>query len=328
MLRSFSFLFLFNVMFMFFGSVLFGREVPYKEGEMIVQLKKDVSIKTWEEQYSLLNLKAVKSLSRRMNIWLIKFDSKRVSSESALSLVRSDNAVIAAQFNHYVKLRSVFPNDPYFNEQWALHNTGQSGGTPDADIDAPEAWDLATGGTTSLGDEIVIAVIDGGVDLNHPELNFWKNTAEIPNNGIDDDNNGYVDDYDGWNAYNSTGNIPVSEHGTHVAGIAAARGNNGQGISGVNWNVKVMPIAGSSQTESIVVEAYCYVLEMRARYNETNGDSGGGTNKYLNKSNSITDRLKVASSPQETPVLNPAGIHPANWCSQFPASSTPCQGRV
>src|SRR5690606_9496705 len=101
-----------------------------------------------------------------------------------------------------------------------------------------------------------------------------KNTDETPNNGIDDDNNGYVDDYDGWNAYNSTGNIPSANHGTHVAGIAGAIGNNEIGISGVNWNVKTMPIAGSSGNEATVVEAYAYALEMRARYNETDGDEG------------------------------------------------------
>lgn len=151
----------------------------------------------------------------------------------------------------------------------------------DADIDAPEAWDITTGGITALGDTIVLAIIDDGSSLSHNDLDFWKNENEIPNNNIDDDNNGYIDDYDGWNAYSSNGNIPTGNHGTHVTGIAGAMGDNGTGISGVNWNAKLMPIAGSSGWESIVVEAYTYVLDMRALYNETDGEQGAfvvGTN--------------------------------------------------
>ncbi|MBT4576469.1 MAG: S8 family serine peptidase, partial [Candidatus Cloacimonetes bacterium] len=121
---------------------------------------------------------------------------------------------------------------------------------------------------------LVIAVVDGGCDLTHEDLNLFKNVHEIPNNGVDDDNNGYVDDYDGWNAYNHSGNVPTDSHGTHVSGIAGAIGNNEIGVAGVNWNAKIMPIAGDSPVESIVVEAYGYVLEMRKKYNETDGEFG------------------------------------------------------
>ncbi|HPI32651.1 MAG TPA: S8 family serine peptidase, partial [candidate division Zixibacteria bacterium] len=171
-------------------------------------------------------------------------------------------------------LRSTFPDDSSFGQQWALHNTGQTGGVADADIDAPEAWDLTTSGTTADGDQIVIAIVDRGYDLNHPDISFFKNTHETPANGIDDDGNGYIDDYDGWDAYSNDGTLPASDHGTHVAGIAAAIGNNGAGVSGVNWQVKVMPIAGSSTSEATVVAAYAYALEMRAQYNESEGALG------------------------------------------------------
>ncbi|MFQ5499205.1 MAG: S8 family serine peptidase, partial [Candidatus Zixiibacteriota bacterium] len=223
------------------------------------------------------NLKRAKLLSRRMNIWLYTYvhaNLKAADHEQVLSAVRLHSDVEIAQFNHYVQERQTIPNDPSFTNQWALNNTGQTGGTPDADIDAPEAWDIAVGDTTAKGDQVVVAIVDGGCDLNHVDIDFWKNTDEIPNNGLDDDGNGYIDDYDGWNAYNSNGNVPSSSHGTHVAGIAAAIGNNGTGVSGVNWGVKVMPIGGSSGTESIVVEAYGYVLELRATYNATNGVMG------------------------------------------------------
>ena len=120
----------------------------------------------------------------------------------------------------------------------------------------------------------MVAVIDGGADWIHEDLNCWENAHEIPNNGIDDDGNGYIDDFHGWNAYNHNGYVGSNNHGTHVSGIIGAVGNNGKGVCGVNWNVKIMPIGGSSSNESIVVEAYSYVLEMRARYNETDGEEG------------------------------------------------------
>lgn len=246
----------------------------YKEGDLLIQFTRGVDVQKFAEQYHDMQLRPVKLLSRRMNIWLFEYDPRSRAASGALASVQGSNVVLNAQFNHYVTERSVIPNDPQFAQQWALNNTGQTGGTPDADIDAPEAWEIATGGLTSLGDTIVIAVVDGGVDLTHPDLFLFKNKHEIPGNGIDDDGNGYIDDYHGWNAYNSNGNVPSNNHGTHVSGIAAARSNNGVGVAGVNWNAKVLPIAGSSGTESIVVEAYGYALEMRARYNETNGDSG------------------------------------------------------
>ena len=265
----------------------------YREGELLVWLKPGVPISQLTARVPrAMGLQPVKPLSRRLNIWLMRFDPQAMADRDALFQVRTLPEVVAAQFNHYVKIRppkpgtlralgvrpqqkrATFPNDPRFDEQWALHNTGQTGGTPDADIDAPEAWDLTTGGTSAQGDEIVVAIIDGGFDLSHPDVSYWKNTAEVPNNDLDDDGNRYVDDYDGWDAYDSDGTLPLDDHGTHVAGIAAAVGNNNTGVSGVNWGVKVMPIAGASGVESVVVEAYSYVLEMRARYNETNGAEG------------------------------------------------------
>jgi subtilisin family serine protease len=170
------------------------------------------------------------------------------------------------QNNHTnIVLRESIPNDPYYSQQWAP-----------AIMNLPQAWEeFTTGGVTATGDTIVVAVIDGGMDWTHEDLkNCWENSHEIPYNGIDDDNNGYIDDYRGWNAYNHNGTVGSNQHGTHVSGIIGAVGNNETGVCGVNWNVKVMPIAGSSGNESVVVEAYSYVLEMRARYNETNGEEG------------------------------------------------------
>ena len=215
-------------------------------------------------------------LSARLRIWLMDLPPQ-ADEAATLRQVQAQPGVTLAQYNHYIQPRQAlqtFPNDPDFGDQWDMHNTGQNGGLPDADIDAPEAWDLTTGGLTAAGDTIVVAVIDGGIDLGHPDLNLWKNHAEIPGNGLDDDNNGYIDDYDGWDAYDSDGSLPGDSHGTHVSGTVSARGDNGLGVTGVNWHAQVMPIAGSSGQEATVVEAYGYALEMRARYNQSQGAEG------------------------------------------------------
>ena len=155
--------------------------------------------------------------------------------------------------------------DPYFNKQWALENTGQRGGTPDADIDALEAWGIETGST-----DTVIAIIDTGVDYNHPDLaeNIWINENEIPINGIDDDGNGFVDDVRGWDFVDND-NVPIDDfgHGTHCAGIVAAVGNNSIGISGVCWNCKIMPI----KTLNFFGQAIFINIALSIRYAADNG---------------------------------------------------------
>jgi subtilisin family serine protease len=142
-----------------------------------------------------------------------------------------------AQFD-FIYHAFITPNDPLFTNQWALNNTGQPGGTPDADIDAPEGWDIQ-----SQAPNIVVAVTDTGARLTHEDLteNLWVNAGEIPGNGIDDDGNGYKDDVHGINAITESGD-PSDDagHGTHVAGIIGARGNNDKGVSGVAWQLKLM----------------------------------------------------------------------------------------
>ena len=246
----------------------------YKEGELIVMLDENVNVEHFTNEFSDINLQPKQVIFRDYNIWLLEYNTSKSQPVDALLSIMRKKEIRVVQFNHYIQLRQTFPNDTRFNEQWNMHNTGQSGGTPDADIDAPEAWDISTGGITSLGDTVVVAVIDNGFYLAHQDLNFWRNWEEIPNNNIDDDGNGYIDDVNGWNAYNNSGNITSATHGTHVSGIAGAIGNNNQGVAGVNWNVKVMAVQGSSTTEATVVAAYGYVLKQRLIYNQTNGLHG------------------------------------------------------
>ncbi len=139
----------------------------------------------------------------------------------------------------YVAKTIKLPNDPLFNTQWHLLNTGQSFGSLSFDVRAPEAWKKQSGSP-----KITVAVIDGGVDIKHPDLinNIWINQKEIPNNGIDDDKNGFIDDTNGWNFVDSNSSVIPSEHGTHVAGIIGAEGNNNIGVTGVTWDVNIMSL--------------------------------------------------------------------------------------
>ncbi len=208
-------------------------------------------------------------LSKRAHVSLIEFNPNQLTVKEAIELLKNDERVSIAQPNHNnIKLRSTVPNDLEYPVQWSLGNSAT------ARIYAPEAWDITTDNVTQSGDTIVMAVVDGGMEMNHIDLNLYKNKHEIPNNGMDDDHNGYIDDYDGWNAFSHTGNIGPDDHGAHVAGIMAARTNNAEGIAGIVWGGKILPIQASSTNEAIVLEGYGYALELRSKYNETNGDSG------------------------------------------------------
>lgn len=249
-------------------------------GECIVMLKgeakKESFIQSITNSGQLGGFEIKSVVSERYKIFVVSFDPAEFNSETALRELQANEFVALAQFNHTIEQRAT-PNDPSFStEQWSLNNTGQTGGTPDADIDAPEAWNITTGGLTALGDTIVVAVVDGGMRITHPDLvpNLWRNYQEIPGNGVDDDGNGYIDDINGWDAYANDGSIPNNNHGTHVGGIIGARGNNNLGVSGVNWNIKIMPVAGSSGNEATVVRAYGYVAVMRERYNNSSGTTG------------------------------------------------------
>ncbi len=174
------------------------------------------------------------------------------------------------------------PNDPSLWRLYGLNNYGQSGGTTDADLDAPEAWDITTGSR-----DVVIGVIDSGVDINHPDLaaNIWVNPGETPNNGIDDDGNGFIDDVNGWDFYDDD-NTPNdgNGHGTHVAGTIGAVGNNNSGIAGVNWEVSILPLRflgndGSGWTSDAVAAVnYATMLKRDFGINvaATNNSWGGG----------------------------------------------------
>jgi hypothetical protein len=299
---------------------------PYAEGQIMIKLFSDLPYSQEQmlnkvlQDFQPVELGMVERLSDRLDIFLLSFNPSLVDDQRLLNDIKIHPYVEMAQFNHFIQQREMIPNDNYFELQWNMHNTGQSGGNADADIDAPEAWDLGTSPVTATGDSIIVAIVDDGFDLTHPDLKFWKNHDEIPGNGIDDDSNGYVDDYNGWNSWTNSGTLVEKDHGTHVSGIAAAIGNNGTGVTGVNQHVKILPVVGSATVESIVVAGYAYVLEIRAEYNETNGEKGAfvvSSNCSFGVNNGFPEDFPIWGAMYDSlgmqGILNAGATANANW---------------
>lgn len=161
------------------------------------------------------------------------------ASATLSSLLVRHPLVSYSEPNYRYRLTAI-PNDPYFKNQWGLHNIQHHHARFDADIDAPEAWQRHQGSK-----KVIIGIIDSGVDYLHEDLrqNIWINPREIPGNGKDDDGNGFIDDVRGWNFYDSNNDpMDVYSHGTHVSGILGAMTNNSIGVAGLDWAVGIMPV--------------------------------------------------------------------------------------
>ncbi len=253
-------------------------EMPYLPGEVLVMVDDNAFINKVVQQNAIVNgvsteISVKKKVSEPANIWLLSFDEAKISHERILEKLRSTPHVQIVQNNHIVHDRATTTNDPGLSDQWHHINPN------DSDIDSDLAWDITTGGTTATGDEIVVCVLEGGgSDWDHPDLiaNHWVNSNEIPNNNIDDDGNGYVDDYNGWNEPDGDDVISPGSHGTQVSGMIGAVGNNGSVVTGINWDVKIMQVQNTNtlSNEAAVVAAYTYPLVMRQLYESTSGSKG------------------------------------------------------
>ena len=205
-------------------------------GQLVVGFDDDVS--------SSVQRKTVTKAGGRIEDHVDSIDSLVVTprgSRSAEQVADELSQAAPVEFvePNYIVRSSRLPNDPGFDRQWGLRNTGQQGGRPGADIDAATAWDALVGG------DVTVAIVDTGIDYGHADLapNMWINPGEVPGNGVDDDHNGYVDDIRGYDFANEdTDPYDDASHGTHVAGIIGARGNNGVGTAGVDWNVRLLPL--------------------------------------------------------------------------------------
>ncbi len=198
-------------------------------------------------------------------LWLVAFSEPKLDTvpRAVSRLAKLKEYILVVEPDHIMTAQAT-PNDSSFGILWGMHNTGQSGGTVDADIDAPEAWDLSTGSRS-----VIVAVVDTGIDQTHPDLvaNLWTNPGEIASNGIDDDGNGYVDDTRGWDWVNSDNNPNDDNgHGTHCAGTIGGTGNNGAGVSGVCWQVSLLGLkflnSSGSGFESDGAEAIAYATDL------------------------------------------------------------------
>jgi subtilisin family serine protease len=211
---------------------------------------------------------------------LAKFKVSGMSTKEAIERLKSHQAIEYVEPDYRVSIASA-PNDPRFDELWGLNNEGQTGGIADADIDAPEAWEISIGSR-----DVVVGVIDTGVDYSHSDLadNAWVNTGEIAGDGIDNDGNGYIDDIHGINAITDAGD-PMDDqgHGTHVSGTIGASGNNSTGVVGVNHEVsivgcKFLDAAGSGST-SDAIKCIDYMVNLKnsgVNLRVLNNSWGGG----------------------------------------------------
>lgn len=213
----------------------------------------------------------------------------------------------------------VTPDDPLFAELYGLNNQGQTGGTSGADISATDAWEKTTG-----SDDVVVAVIDTGINIDHPDLrdNIWINEDEVASNNTDDDGNGYKDDVTGWNFYDDNnkvfGDAENDSHGTHIAGTIGAEANNGQGVAGVNHDVKIMPlkfIGPESGNTSDAIEAIHYAVENGATISNSSW-GGGERSQALEDTLSYAERndhLFVAAAGNESENADITPFYPASY---------------
>ncbi len=208
----------------------------------------------------------IKNIAPNFNIYTLRAGGMLTKKD-----LLANPAIRFAEVNLPLELRST-PNDPLISQQWHLDN-----------ISAPKAWDVTRGGLSFNNDTIVIGVIDHGFLTSHEDLKnrIWQNHAEIPGNGKDDDNNGYIDDVYGLSLKYKNEKHPadntsegLSNHGTSVAGLIGAESNNSKGITGMLWNNKLMMATFGSNNIGDLIEMFNYMLEQRIRYNRSGGKEG------------------------------------------------------
>lgn len=235
------------------------------QNQLLVQLQEGALlrslIKRADQRYGEA-VTPVREVARSLNVHLLQFDPARCSAEDLKKWLEAQPEVRYQQANYKVGFRST-PNDPDYSLQWGAERIG-----------LPDVWAFGQGGITANGDTIVMAILDSGFDLSHEDIidNTWVNPHEVPGDGIDNDQNGYIDDMNGWDFRSDSPDIAYDDHGLRVSGVLAASANNDKGIAGVSWDAKVMYL--SIQYIDDIISAYEYVIEQRRRYNETLGAEG------------------------------------------------------
>jgi subtilisin family serine protease len=272
----------------------------YKEGELLVKFKSGVVTSSSLKIHKTMNASVIRRYTTVPELQHVQLPNG-LSVQDAIKQYMSDPNVEYAEPNyirHIASIKSIIPNDTYFRDQWALRNMGRYAyGTHGADISASRAWTISVG-----SHDVVVAVLDTGIDFTHSDLvgNIWINLGETNcNDGIDNDGNGFIDDCIGWDFTTCAkfkddgtceitklpGNDPMDDfgHGTHVAGIIGAVGNNGNGVSGVMWTTQLMPLKilngdGQGQDSDIIAGIDYAIIEKNRGVNivAINASFGGG----------------------------------------------------
>jgi subtilisin family serine protease len=279
----------------------------YKSGEVLIKFKDTVSTASINQLFSNVGL----TIQKRYDHIGVYKSSINVA-KTVLKVIEECNADPNVEYAepNYVYHTFVVPNDPRFSSLYGMDN-----------IDAPEAWDIQTGSKS-----VIVGVIDTGADQDHEDLeaNIWQNSGEFgggkENNNVDDDGNGYVDDFQGWDFINND-NDPFddNQHGTHVSGTVGAVGNNGKGVVGVNWNVSIMPLkflaSDGSGTTDDAVEAILYATNMGAKV-LSNSWGGGGFSRALEDAIKFANQngvLFVAAAGNDFSNNDSFPTYPANY---------------
>lgn len=317
----FRYLILFFFLFCAFGAYA---QIDYKTDQIIVELSEGYG---YEELIHVLssNRNYVATIERKLaqsrHIYLLKC---RKEEQSILLRELALDDMFDQVFPPRIISTRKKPNDPKYTEQWTLNKIGLE-----------NAWDYTTGGQTADGDEIVVAVLDDGFFLDHPDFegNIYSNPHDLEGDmngdgcpgdcGVDDDGdgfvdedwlgrepgdpgydtsyrndddeNGYKDDTNGLNPKTGNDDHPSRSHGSSVSGIIGAKSDNDIGVSSINWNVKIMPLSGGL-SEADVIESYFYLIDMRRKYNESNGEKGAfvvACNYSLGIDNGDPDDFKI-----------------------------------
>lgn len=303
----------------------FNLDKDHVPGELIVKFRDGKSI-TATKAIAALGAQ-VKTTFKSNGAMVIKFPMK-LDGDSLVERARQLNARNDVE---YVEANTILhayltPNDPSFAKQYGMHNTGANGGVVGADIHAPAAWDANTGSKS-----VLVGIIDTGVDYTHPDIapNYWTNPGESGldadgkdkrSNGVDDDANGYIDDFRGWDfANNDNDPIDDHDHGTHCAGVIGAKGDDGVGVVGVNWNVSMVGIkfltgSGSGTLEG-AVKSIEYGTLIGANLTSNSWGGGGFSQTMLDAIKKANDKgvLFVAAAGNDSSDNDKAASYPATY---------------
>jgi parallel beta-helix repeat protein len=256
------------------GIDVISEEEKCSEKNILVRFTKAQDYKRHDDIMKQFEAKRIRKYKVVEGLELWELQSRKYAPIEVIKKLNEIKDIKYAERDCYSYLTETIPDDTYFENQWALKNTGQEGGVVDADIDATDAWDITTGSSS-----IIVAVSDTGV-YPHEDLvdNLWTNLNEIPDNGLDDDNNGYIDDVHGYSWISGYDELDGTSHGTGVAGIIGAKGNNQTGVSGINWDVSLMSLKivhGGGISLSNEIASIEYAILMNA--NIINASWGGGS---------------------------------------------------